>query len=71
MTVTDLPDPTAGPLAEGATIVDCGDRATVTDVEQTDEAVAYELEYADGETERIGGRELELGKIDGTIRVIP
>lgn len=66
-----LPDPTEHVLPEGATIIDCGDRATVMNVEQTDDAVAYDLEWADGEPGRIGGKELELGKIDGTIRVIP
>ncbi|ELZ05777.1 hypothetical protein [Natrialba aegyptia] len=69
MNTLALPDPTDHALREGATIVDCGDRATVEHVEQTDEVV-YDLEFSDGDSGRLSGRELELGKIDGTIRVI-
>lgn len=72
--MTDLspihPDPAADPLSVGATIIDCGEHATVTGVETDGDAVAYEIEWEDGESGRIGGDEVELGVIDGTIRVV-
>lgn len=53
---------------EGTQIIDCGDQGEIIDTPDDDQAV-YEVEFEDGETVPYPPSEIELGIIDGTIRV--
>lgn len=55
---------------EGTRILDCGDRGEIVDVAEDDEPI-YTVKFEDGETVVYPASEIEIGIVDGTIRVRP
>lgn len=57
--------------SEGTKIVDCGDEGVIEEVRDVEDTVVYDIRFDDGDEASLPASEIEIGIVDGTIKVKP